>query len=270
MSNALTKSVDMATRRIPRQILERVFLSPDNPWHNAPKSLAFEITEKVIRPRVIDDCNILSGIEDIIRLTGLRFERTPELMTVVHIPKERTAGRTIISPLSLSYIDYTGNGNFNPAPNFNACSVTPLLQAASLVGASYTPSMNLGTTRLEMVAENTLLIKDTYTMPANASLRCIMSNDADMNNLPLRAIGHFADLCTLAIKSHVYNEMIVTMDEGVAQAGRNIGAYRQIIERYESAEEEYAEMLKFFKRVMQMSDRETHTRIIRGQISRGR
>ena len=270
MSNALNKAVDTIMRVIPRQVLQKVFLEPANPWHKAATSLSFEILNQVIRPRVLSDCDIIGGTEAYIRLLGLVFERTPDLQTVFHVPKSRTDGRTITSALSLNYMDYAVGLNFSGADNFNNCSVTPLTVAAGQLASSFSTGVSTSTSRLRIIAENTILVEDSYVIPMTGSLQCVLSNDADLNNLSIRSYNYFAKLCTYAVESHIYNQLIITIDEGEVSAGRGIGAFKTVVDRYEGSEEKYQEELKVFKRVLFMDDKLSYRNFVRGQISLGR
>lgn len=265
--NALQRAVSTVCRKVPRQLLAATFLRHNNPYLNTPNTLEYEILNQVIRPRVVADCDILGGIEDYIRLTGLPYERTPDQQSVVHIPKTRTNGRSITSALYLNYLDYTANTHNNAMMNFKPCSITPISAAAGAVAMAFSAGNTLGTSRLELIAENTLLIKEPVYSPQNAVLRCVLSNDENLNNLSIRTYTAFGELCTLAVKSHIYNEMIITIDEGVAQAGRSIGAYAELVRRYETAEEEYIAFLPRWKRILFMNDSETANRFIRAQIN---
>ena len=267
MMSPLAKAVSTVVRKIPRQILATVFTPTYQGWGNTPNSLEFEILNKVIRPRVLSDSDVVGGIEEYIRLTGLPFDRTPDQMSVVHIPLVRTNGRFITSVLYLNYLDYTANIQGNSMINFNNCSITPLSSAAGALAQSFSGAGVMGTARLDLIAENTVLIKEPIYSPQNAVLRCILSNDKELSNLSIRNFTAFGELCTLAVKAHIYNEMIITIDEGVAQAGRNIAAFRDVISRYESAEEEYIIFLTRWKRILFMNDRESNNRFIRGQVS---
>ena len=265
--NALEKAVATVCRKIPRQLLNHTFIPKNNPYLNLPNSLEQEIIKQVIRPRVCSDCDILGGIEDYIRLTGLPYERTPDQMSVVHVPKEKTNGRTITSLLYLNYLDYTSNTHNNAMMNFKPCSITPLAAAGGALAMSFSGGATLGTSRMELIAENTILIKEPVYSPQNAVLRCVLSNDEELNNLSIRTYTSFGELCTLAVKAHIFNELDVTIDQGIAQAGQNIGAFANTVRKYETAEEEYIAFLPRWKRILFMNDSETYNRFIRAQIN---
>jgi len=52
--NPITKALDEVTMRIPKQILEKVFIEPSQGWRNVPANNVKElIKQKVIHPRVL-------------------------------------------------------------------------------------------------------------------------------------------------------------------------------------------------------------------------
>lgn len=267
--NALTRAVATVRRKIPIEILRYAFVSPYQQWNNSPTSLDDQIMREVIRSRVLVDCDLVGGQEEFIRLTGLNFEKTPELMTVVHIPKDRTNGRSITQALHLSFQDYVANPNtlLTDLSTTGKCAISPFARASGALVSSFDNPANLGTSRLELIAENTILIKDPVVSALGGTLRCILSNDDELNNLSVRSFVAFCEMATLAVKSHIYNTTIVKIDEGVAQFGRNIGAYRQIIEGYADSEQQYIEFLTDrWQKIAFMNDRESYTRHIRGSL----
>lgn len=265
--NALSRAVATIRRKIPVEILRFAFTSPYQQFNTNPNALDESIMHDVIRGRVLADCNIVGGQEDYIRLSGLSVDRTPELLSVVHIPKERTNGRSITQVLHLSYYDYTANMNTSGMMNFNPNTVKATTVAAGALSNSFDIAGMTGTSNIELIGENTVLVKDPAISPQNGVLRCVLSNDEELNNISIRSFVAFCEMATLAVKSHIYNTSIIKLDEGVAQFGRNIGAYRQIIEGYADAEEQYIEFLTArWQKIAFMNDRESSTRFIRAQL----
>ncbi len=264
--NPISKAVADMWRRVPHEILKAVFAPAYNQWRTVASSVDDQIVSVVIRPRVLTDCDLVGGQEVWIRLDGVRYERTPEMMSVIYIPKDKTQGRSISQVLHLGYVDYmavnqqTANGMFNP------CSVTPLTTAVQAMNASYDVTGLIGTSRIELIGENVVLIKDPSMSPTNGVLRCILANDENMNNLSIRSYHAFTKLCELAVKSHIYNRLVIEMDSGRIQGGFELGAFKQIVDSYADAETEYQDYLRLkWQKIARMNDRETYERTIREQ-----
>lgn len=265
--NPITKAVSEMWRRIPGEILREVFAPNYNNWRAVPISVDDQICSQVIRSRVVVDCDLVGGQEVWVPLEGLRNERTPEMMSVIYIPKDRTQGRTITQVLHLGYMNYVAASQQTANGMFNNNSVTPLTTAAQALNASYDTPGKMGTSRLEIIGENVILVKDPSIAPTSGVLRCILSNDENMNNLSIRSYDAFAKLCELAVKSHIYNRLVIEMDSGKIRGGFEIGAFKQIVDSYSDKEEEYQEYKKTkWQKIAVMNDRESHERIIRRQI----
>lgn len=265
--NPITKAVSEMWRRIPGEILREVFSPNYNNWRAVPISVDDQISSQVLRPRVLVDCDLVGGQEVQVPLEGLQSERTPEMMSVIYIPKDRTQGRSISQVLYLGYMNYAAVNQQTANGMFNNNSMTPLTAASQAVNASYDISSRMGTSRLELIGENVVLVKDPSISPSSGVLRCILSNDENLNNLSIRSYVAFSKLCELAVKSHIYNKLVIEMDSGKIRGGFEIGAFKQVVDSYSDKEEEYQEFLaKKWQKIAAMNDRETYERLIRVQL----
>lgn len=265
--NPISKTTSDMWRKIPHEILKAVFAPTYNQWRTVPVNVDDQIVSTVIRPRVLVDCNLVGGQEVWIRLDGIRYERTPEMMSVIYVPKDKTNGRPISQVLHLGYVDYLAVNQQNANGMFDPCSVTPLTTAVQAMHASYDVTGLIGTSRLELIGENVVLVKDPSMSPTNGVLRCILANDENMNNLSIRSYPAFTRLCELAVKSHVYNKLVIELDSGRIQGGFELGMFKQIVDSYADAEEQYEEYKRTkWQKISLMNDRETYERGIRQQI----
>jgi hypothetical protein len=122
----------------------------------------------------------------------------------------------------------------------------------------------VSTARLQLVGENTLLIKDLITLPPNSQLRCILANDEEMSALPLRSYRYFINLCEYAVKSHIYNELIIDIDQDQLQGGAQLGIFKEIVQGYSEAEQNYNDYLNdVMEIVLFQSDDSQYNRLIK-------
>lgn len=262
--NPITKAVADVRRSIPKEIVNAVFLPKFTQWQSQVVTVEEEIVRRVIRPMVLVDCNLIGGKEVFIRTDNCRKEQTPEQYVVLFIPKELTQNRSIVQPLHLSYMAFPASDNFGAASQYAPCSISPVLQAAAAVGASFGTSGSPGTTRLELIGENVILVKEPGMYFGSGQLRCIVENDSNMSNLHSRSYFAFSRLCSLAVKAYIYNEIIIDVDEGRIKGGFEIGVFRSILEGYSDAMEEYIEYRDTtWIKVAQMNDPETYSRFAR-------
>ena len=100
--NPITKAINEVKYRIPKQILEKVFIDGSKYYRSTMAATIDEQIETlVLRPRVLVDCNMLGGELTMVPLDGLTQERPLQYTTVIHIPSSRLHGRTINSALNV-------------------------------------------------------------------------------------------------------------------------------------------------------------------------
>lgn len=260
----ITKLLSEARFRIPLEILNEVFLPKQTYWRGPTPSLDEMIKSKVITPRLLVDVNMVGGIQTMVSLEGLPSQEADQFMSVYHIPKDRTQGKTISSVLSVSYLTPAMISRMPALSNFASCSVTPTLMAAQAMIDSVTPIPVSSSARVELVGENTIVIRDLMPILGSTFIRCILDADENMSNLRRAAYPVFCRLGVMAIKSYIYNNHTVSMDQGQIQFGSTIGRFKEIIDSYADAEEMYQEYLTGpWAKVNMMNDHETHTRLIK-------
>lgn len=260
----ITKLLSEARFRIPIEILNEVFLPKQTYWRGPTPSLDEMIKSKVITPRILVDANLVMGIMAMIPLEGIKPQEADQFMTVYHIPKDRTQGKTISSVLSVSYLTPAMISRMPALANFASCSITPSMMAAQAMIDSMSPIPVSSSAKAELVAENTVVIRDLMPILGSTFIRCILDADENLSNLRHTAYPIFCKLGILAIKSYIYNNRVISMDQGQIQFGSNIGRFKEIIDGYADAEEMYQEFLVGpWAKVAMMNDHETHSRLIK-------
>lgn len=265
--NPIAKALDEVKYRIPVQILNEVFKEKGGyKFRVLPTSIDEQIRVKVIQPRVLVDCNLAGGAEVFLPVERGDVRAVEDNAYVVHFPKTLTQGRSILSVLSLSFLSpnamgMAGGGLGN---TFKPCSVTPVLTAGQDVMNSFMPIPTVSSARVELIAENTILIRDTMVSVTGGHLRCILMNDENMSHLQLRTIPKFCRLVELAVKSYIYNTYTIQIDEAYLSGGQELGRFKDIVDSYADAEELYQEYLSTKWGVISMlNDRESKTRYIK-------
>jgi len=259
--NAVSKAIDELKFRIPLPILEAVFLERSRAWNLPVEPLSFHILNEVIRPRVFIDCNLLGGTEVYIRLEGLGFVRPNDFITVYKIPKDRTQGRTISAVLNITFNDPTGTSYYGLS---TGCQSTQLMALAQgLVDTAGTIPVTT-TATVQLVGENTVMVKDTTLLPSTTFLRCILAADETMSHLQLRTYPKFAKLVELAVKAYVYNEYVIRMDVGELYGGHALGRFKEIVDGYADSNELYETYLhEKWQKISLMNDSESYGRFLR-------
>lgn len=253
---------------IPPEILQRVF-GPGHSIHltNRP-AVEAAIREKVIDVKVRVDCDLAGGAEATIPLYNLPWTLISPYAASVRIPKERTNGRTITSVLAITY----GNAGVQ---GYQAA--TDLLSQFGDSGFGAYNSEMLGIMNAQtaipdmqnvfayLVGDNTVAVEGYSPTVNYGHLRCILTHDHAMATLKPQAATWFSELCVLAVKAYIYNYYIIKMDTGELSGGRELQAFRMIIEGYADAAELYKEFYRTtWRKVNYMNDATRWHRLIKG------
>jgi hypothetical protein len=233
--NPITYSLQQLRYQIPKEILEKVFLSNLNYRTIQATTLDTRIRQEVIESRVLVDCNLAGGTETHIPLSDLPKEFIDPFTAIYRIPKTMTQGRTITRALSVSF----GEGAIMGASNIAPTQGNALLDAAAGVLNSALPIPIVSTAQVQLIGENTVMIADNMALPVNIFLRCWLENDENFNHIQPTSYKNFAKLVELATKAYIYINAQIPMDKAFIHAGSELGRFKDIIDGYADANEQY-------------------------------
>ena len=244
--NAIRKAIDEVKWRIPSQVLQIVFKDTVSGWRGAPISIDELMLSKVIRPRVLIDANLVGGMEIIIPLDGLIPEYIDNYSLVYKIPDDRVLGRSIISVLSIGYMPYSNGFNSMGTSygNIAPTSINDTASAAQRLADSYSSIPPISNAVIDLIGHNTVVIRDQYRVSAAYQLRAIVGNEDNLNNINPRSYHAFAKLVELAIKSYIYKEMLISIDQAYLMGGQDLGAFKTYIETLSDSEDMYQTYLR--------------------------
>ena len=269
--NAISKAISEVMYRIPGYVLKEVFSLKNYSWRDAPISIDEQIRNIVIRDRVLVDCNLVGGVEAIIPIDNLPVEQIDAYTSVYHIPKSLTQGKTIISVLSVGYASASLQGMSGGLGGVKPNTVTAVTMAGQAMMDAMSPIPVSSTARVQLIAENTVMVKDTNALISNGYLRCVLANDEDMSHLQMKSILPFCELVVRAVKSYIYNEYIIKMDRAQLSGGQDLGRFKEVVDSYSDADDLYRDYLRnTWSKIAFMNDRESMTRQIRLRIGSSR
>jgi hypothetical protein len=261
--SALKHALKEVAFRIPPQILKAVFLDRNHSFFRRPLSIDEVIMARVIRPRVMVDCDIAGGVDTFITISDLPAEMVNTATWVMHIPKLRTQDRSIISVQGVSFIRPFAN-NYTGIPTLNSGG---LLQTAAAVMSSVMPPPNSYISTVELIGENTICITDLTALQANMYLLCVLGSDENLSHIKMRFYNKFAQLVTLAVKAYIYNVSLLEIDLAQLQGGAALGSFREVIDRWNDAEQEYQLFLdEKWKKLMVLNDFNARQRYVSSLI----
>jgi len=258
--NPITKSISEVYFNIPKEILELTFLENKDFKVN---SIDEAILNRIVRPRVIFDCNIVGGVEiyisidKCILLVNYIGDMTEYL---VEVPKALTNNRSIISPLSITVNLHNGLG-------INQFNVNDSIRETVGVMATAAASPPITTSRLELVGENKILVGNPSRIIVNGILKCVVENDANMSNIKPRSYIAFSKLVVLATKAYIYNFLSFKVAKGYIYNGHELSIINDIVNDYASANADYQDYLvNTWGRVAYHNDETRMTNLIAGML----
>ena len=264
--NAIQHALVRVTRSIPKEILQNSFNDTSYNGRGSPKSLEQRIKEEVILKMVLPDLNLTNGVWSYIPLNTAKMMMSDMNTYTYYIPKEATGGRSIMTVINISYTPGWNNYGY-PAGNFGVCHNSMINRANQNLLNSISDIPVSSNTRCELIAENTVIIHDAPLSPSQGYLICILENDDELSIIKSRSIPIFSQLIVLATKAYIYNDQSIQVDRAQLYAGHELGKYKEILESYSDAMEQYQTMLdERIGKVFFMNSEENMTRHIRSML----
>jgi hypothetical protein len=261
--NAIINAITDIKFRIPSEILNITFReNMDN--INPIIPIDDRILNLVIRPRVLKDLNLVGGIELRIDVSQcpIRQVNSPFNEFIVEVGKNLTNGKSIISVLSLiARSTSSGSGGIGyGAPSQVDSAMTKMYNNLANVNV-------VQTSRLELIGENTVLIQDPALMLSYSVLRCVIENNSNLENINPRNYPAISNFVLLAVKSYIYNKMVIKLDQGYVYSGHELGIVSEIINGYADAEDMYQELLTGkMRKISFMNNNDSKGRFIKAMI----
>lgn len=271
--NILKKMVSELKFRIPEEILKITFKDKEH-WRELNSNVSIDqiMLNAVVRPRLLVDLDIMGGTEVIVPLEGLSPIFVDINTIVYQIPPHLINNRSIMSVLSVSYLPYTSSYNASGLGStpVNMQSMNDVNAAANRVGMSHSSMPVVSNANVELIDDNTVLIRDQYKITGAYQLRCRIANENNLNNIKARSSLIFAKALEYCVKSYIYNKLIIKLDTAYLAGGQEMPSIRNYIESLSDAEENYQTYLKeVVAKTSVMNDEIAYTRFIKSQLSPG-
>ena len=234
--NAITKAISEAKFRIPMEILNLTFT---NNSHFTNESLDEMMLSAVVRPRILIDCNLVGGELIFVPLSKAEFRYNGPDGFVVHFPKSLTKNRSIVSAMSVSSSQHMYPSNMNDMYYNNE-----VMSAGVTMVQNVSNHTLIHSSSLEMMGDNVVYVHQQLPNANDLTMRVRIENDGElMSNINPRSYPAFSHLVVLGIKAYIYNKLVIMLDKGYLHTGHELGRVKDIIDEYQSADEEYREYL---------------------------
>ena len=233
-------SIGKVMQKIPKDILNLAFVKRASIYEIEP-SLAKQIEDIVIDPIVKLDCDLLGGTEVTIPLTKCKVEyynkNDEENNLIIYVPSKVVDDKKILSVLSLTYNASSGTHLSNNKEELETTLNKMINRNVSKMDIAHTGNC-------ELIANNTILVKENITTLFNAYIKVTLPNDSNLKNIPKSSYLIFSKLVVLAVKKHIYNTLPMELDKGMLYSGQELSRINNEIDKYENSEEEYEDMLE--------------------------
>jgi len=244
MSSAIQKALQDIRFRIPRQLLQEAFMSEMRHFAIVPTDIDTLIRKNVIDTRVMTDCNLIGGEELMLDLSFVPREIPDNRSSLYYVPPEAIQGRQIVSVMSVSYgygqsIAYSNYNPYFDNMQQQGCGNAGVLTAANQLMSSMTNMPIVETARVSLVNTNVVLVEDQIRIPDRVFLRCRIAHDSEMQNIQPASWGMFSELCVFAVKAYIYNQLIITVNQGQVLGGYEIGEFKSQLDNFADADELY-------------------------------
>lgn len=242
---------------IPVEILRAAFLGDRQLYSSTgarqvySTSLNDVIRNKVFDAKVLKDCDLFGGEEVIIPLYGTEFWKPDNYTTVFRVEQAKTRGCRITEILAVLYgypdalygAPSAGVGSFNGSQSLGSSNGAFTTMTQTMM-QSYAPAQEIQLVNCEIVGFNTIAIYETQIITQQLTLRCRISNDAELNNIKNNSWPVFSELAVLATKAYIYNTLRIKLDQGQLQGGVELGAFKDAIMEYADAAQNYRDFFR--------------------------
>lgn len=238
--NAIQYAINETLYEIPQELLEAAFFDNSYFAQRNTHSIGACIRRDVIDARVNLDVNLVGGTQINVPIWGLQAVPYLDHAITVKIPKSLTQGRSITVPLSIIYgLQSSGiSGQTALYQDFNEPAT-----ASAKVQDSFRKVPEVSTSNVHLIEDNVIMISEMFVIPANTWLRCMIENEEELGNIQPPYYQDYAMLVMYATKAYLYRKLKIRVDKGELHAGRDLGTFRDILDSYSDANENYREFL---------------------------
>lgn len=239
---------------VPKAVLQMAFATEGG----GPEiSLDERIKRTIIEGRILPEINGVCGITRLVPLKPEYIENSidaqsqilgPSITGVLYrIPASARENREIVEAQEVTYTYWSNPISTADAGNNLTSMSEALLDSHTLKIDGYAPTAILRDGNIIQIIPNIIT--------TTAWVKCILGYDSEFTNMPGGSVHALANYVMAVLKGHIYNELVIEMDQGAMIGGAQIGRFREIVDRYEQegSTEQQNELLDKFRGSMVLS-----------------
>lgn len=251
MIGAFANALRLIYNSIPHEILEVTFRPREY-----GVTLDQRIKDVIISGRVLPDCNINAGkikriplyacmVEPVLPDPGYNSVVNPNPGSLYRVPAGVRENRDIVGVIDISYpYDYTGFNNAQQGFGNNGNTFAGLAGAAL---DSHTHRNACLTPTPTLLENNMVLINPTNSFLSDWTLVCRLGYDEEFSNLNRSSVTALGRLALTATKAYIWTTLAIRIDQNVLSGGQELGQFKNIVDDYRTALEQYEPDLTKFK-----------------------
>lgn len=273
MHNAIQYAVDRIRHTIPRDLIEDAFGQAALTRHwgdkrfnaSVPVSIEARIISEVIDGRVRQDSDLTGAKMIDVPMREVDMRQYDNWTWVIRISDDSLGGCRATQFLGI----YIVETSYLSGVSFPWSGQNQLTQGAHGIAAAAGSIPSISSENGHIIGHNTLEINDMNVVRNAGMIRLKVDSDPSMSHLNPSAYPRWADICVLACKAYIYNELVIRTGRGKLESGYDLGVYKDILDEYRDAEESYQDLLRsVWRRVSQLNDPKRRRKAHRYLVSR--
>lgn len=241
------------SQNIPEEILDLAFRKYENIPSQLNLSLHDLIRQKVIRGRMLRDCNIVGGkIKQIVLsqdyLEDITYGYAESSLMIgkyclYRIPTEEREGVALAEVNGITYPSNLGGSHLNIA-GYGGGATLPIVANGVLDAQTYQSSTSRPTP--ELLSGDLVRLNPPQYNHIDWVLSCRLCYDDSFSNINQAAIIPLTRWAICAVKAYIYNYLVIKLDRGAVEFGSELGRVKEVIDKYSEEDVRYWELLDKF------------------------
>lgn len=245
----ITTCIRRITRSdIPRQILEDAFLGNRIRLRREPETIESRIRDEIIYGMVRADMNTVGGTQVNLNLGSISCRDLSNWQRIYRVPTRYTGGRAI-TQAHFAMLNLVSNyAESLPNTQSGTYRRSTIDNSANRLVLNNSPIPNRMNAEIELLGDNVLKVNNWQNMASDMNVILLLEYSENLIEIKKPYWPVVAECAVLAAKAYIYRELSLLVDKTRLEGGRDFGRYREFIDEYRDANQQYEE--KMFEGLM--------------------